>query len=287
MVKHILILSAFLAISFWGRADGINKKGFHDDIAGSAIRNSIKFNYDLINETGIDESSSLSDDFNMPVLRPHWNVASIENDWTLRERPGYLRIRAQQKTSVQEIHPGSTFSQNVKLNSTGEAVSFIDISSMSEGTHAGLYLSSSKINYIGVQSQGGKNNLVVCVANKIQEGPKLNAKSVLLRVTISVSKAWFEYSIDGVTYTRLGSEFNLNALSGKNGSVGIYCLNNANKSSAVDVDWFYYNPKVDDAIRFAENEKRAPIPEIVIKRFFRNQYCSFSLGKSIDLTSLI
>jgi len=262
MIKRILILFVFLAISFWGRADGNSEKDFHDDIANSAIRNSIKFNYDLINETGIVESSNLSDDFNMPVLRSHWNAASIENNWTLRERPGYLRIKAQQKTSVQEIHPESTFSQNVKLNSTGEAVSFIDISSMNDGTNAGLYYSSSKINYIGIQSQGGRENIVVCVENIMHQGPELTNNSILLLVKISVSKAWFEYSLDGVTYTRLGCEFKVNALSGEKDTVGIYCLNSANENSSVDIDWFYYNPKVDDAIRFVENENKNSIPEI-------------------------
>jgi beta-xylosidase len=252
MIKRTSILFVLLAICFWGRADGDTESNFYDDVANSAVRNSVKFNCDLITEEGSVEYSPFSDDFNMPLLRANWNSESITDGWTLKARPGFLRIKAQRINSGEDINTEKTFYQHVTLNACGEAVGLIDLSSLEEGTHAGLYFSSVGVNYIGVYKQDGEKRLRVRISDKTIEGPMVTDNTLLLRVAINVSKAWFEYSLNGVDFSKLGDMFQLSALSGINHSIGFYCLNVENDNCSVDIDWFYFNAKVDDTIRFSE-----------------------------------
>jgi beta-xylosidase len=227
-----------------------------------AVKNSIKFNYDLIDRNSIDELSELSDDFNLPVLRSHWNPPLDQSEWSLKERPGYLRIKAQKKTTFDDIFPEGTFSQKIKLNASGEAVSMVDLSSMHGNANAGLYYSGEKINYIGIQSENGNKKLIVCIDNKIYDGPELTGNDILLRLKIDVSKAWFEFSYNGIDYVKLGCIFKLNVGNDNNNVVGIFCLNGAGGDSSVDFDWFYFNPRVDSTIHYAETKSEILIPEI-------------------------
>jgi beta-xylosidase len=262
MIKRILIVSTFMIICLLGRAGNDSEKYSNESNASPAVRNSLKFNYDLIDKNNIDELTDLSDDFNIPMLRSHWNSCSDQNEWTLKERPGFLRIKAQKKTTVEDIHPEETFSQKIKLNTSGEAVSLIDLTKMTDNTLAGLYYSSTVINYIGIELKNGNKNLIVRVGNDIYNGPVLNTNTILLRVKIDVSKAWFEYSFDGIEYSKLGCEFKLNVIDGDKNIIGLYCLNSTDVSSSVDIDWFYFNPKVDNTYHFAETENKNLIPEI-------------------------
>lgn len=262
MIRHILVLVSLLVVCNLGKADNKVENNSIDDHTSSAIRNSLKFNYDLISGNSIAESSDLSDDFNIPTLRSHWEYRLKEGEWTLKDRPGYLRIKAQKISKVEDIRPENTFSQKIKSNIVAEAVTMIDLSGMDDHTCAGIYCRSSVINFIGIQAQNGKRNLTVTVSNNVFTGPEVTENTILLRVKIDVSKAWFEYSFNGIDFTKLGDQFQVTTMTGSEGLIGFYCLNDIDENCSVDIDWFYYNPKVDHTVRYTEIENKILIPEI-------------------------
>jgi len=77
-----------------------------------------------------------------------------------------------------------------------------------------------------------------------------------------VSKAWFEFSYDGVDFMRLGCIFKLNVGNDNNNAVGIFRLNSTGEGRSVDFDWFYFNTRVDSTIHYAEIKHDILISEI-------------------------
>jgi beta-xylosidase len=251
-----------LVICFWGRASNNDNDDFHGDILSPAVRNSLKFNYDQLAGFKNNEQSNFSDDFNLPQLRSLWQSNINESKWTLKERPGFLRIKAQKIKNIDGILQENTFSQKVKYNTCGEAVCDIDLTNLSEDSNAGLYFSSKWMNYIGIEIIGGKKTLVVSVNNEILRGPGISGNSIMLRIKIENFSGCFEFSFDGLNYIKLGSDFKLSALSNGNDCIGFYCFNKNNENGSIDIDWFYYNPRSDNQTKFAEIENKILYPEL-------------------------
>jgi beta-xylosidase len=262
MIKRILIFSILLIIAHFTKAGDVAVTNCTGAIAGSSVRNSLKYNYDLYTGNNLVEPSDLSDDFNIPNLRSNWDYKLNEGEWNLKVHPGYLRIKAQKNATVQDINPEKTFSHKIKRNTIGEVVSMIDPSGMSNNTIAGIYCKSKIINYMGVKSINGSKQLIASVTNKEFYGPEMNETNVILRVTLGISKAWFEYSFNGIDFIKLGDEFKINELNNNDNFIGLYCLNDSDCNSSVDIDWFYYNPKLDVTTHYAETDKKIVIPEI-------------------------
>jgi beta-xylosidase len=262
MIKQILILLILLVICFWGKANNNGNDSFHGDIPGPAVRNSLKYNYDQIAGIKNNEKSDYSDDFNLPQLRSLWQTNIKETDWTLRERPGFLRIKAQKNGNVAGIEQENTFSQKLKYNTSCEVVSSIDLTNFSVNSNAGLYFHSKTTNYIGVETNEGKKILVVSINNKILQGPEIIVNSVLFRIKIENYCGGFEYSFDGLNYVKFGADFKLGTLSNDNDRIGFYCFNSNNESCSIDIDWFYYNQRSDNQTKFAEVENKILYPEL-------------------------
>ena len=259
MVKQILILLILLIACFWGKA-GNDNNDFQGDISSPAVRNNLKFNYDQIAGIKNNDQTNLSDDFNLPQLRSIWQSNINEKDWTLKEHPGFLRIKAQKIEEVDKISTENTIYQIVKYNTTGDVVSYIDLANLLENSNAGLYFNSKRMNYIGVETYKKGKRITAKVNDQIFKGPEVSENSIILRIKIEKTSGWFEYSFDGIVYYQLGSVFQLNALS--NDLLGLFCLNEVKGNGSIDIDWFYYNPQVDNKIKFAENENNKIISEL-------------------------
>jgi|WetSurMetagenome_2_1015567.scaffolds.fasta_scaffold202415_1 beta-xylosidase len=263
MIKQILIILFLLVTCFWGKASSNNNNdSFHGDILGPAVRNSLKYNYDQLAGIKNNEKSDYSDDFNLPQLRSLWQTSVKETEWTLKERPGFLRIKAQKIGSIEGIKKENTFFQKLKYNTCGEVVSSVDLTNLSENSNAGLYFHSKTMNYIGVETNGGKKTLVVSIDSKISLGPEITENSVLLRIKIENYCGWFEYSFDGLNYIKCGTDFKLSTLSNDSNCIGFYCFNADDETSSIDIDWFYYNQRSDNLTKFAEIGNKILYPEL-------------------------
>lgn len=262
MIKQILILLVLVLVGCMANAGNYTSEG-NSAVKGSpAVRNSIKYSYDLLAGQDDNDNSNFSDDFNLPVIRQVWNVDLDEKKWTLRERPGFLRIKARKTVGIDNFLPEYSFYQIVKTNSIGDAIVFLDLSNMTDGDNAGFYFASDKLNYIGIEIENGTRKLVYSVNNISGEGIEINETSITIRTKIGVTTGWFEYSFDGLNYTKLGSEFKISSLTGSDNRIGLYCISNIDECGFVDVDWFYYNPQKDSSLKFAENCKGRGTPEI-------------------------
>jgi len=252
MVKQILILLFLLVTCFWGKAGNENDNNFHGDITSPAIRNNLKFNYDHIAGVKMDEQVNFSDDFNLPQLRLLWPSNISEYEWSLQEHPGFLRIKAKKVLDIERFISENTFSQKVKYNSSGEAVSFIDLTYLSKNSNAGLFFSSKRINYISIETNKIGKRIIAKVNDQIFIGPEISETLIMFRVKIESTKGWFEYSFDGLVFNQLGPVFQLNALT--NDTIGLFCLSKSNEKGSIDIDWFYFNTHNDNVTKFAENE---------------------------------
>lgn len=262
MVKQILILLILLVTCFLGRASNNGDCDFHGDIPSPAVRNSMKFNYDQLVENKNFDQLNFSDDFNLPQLRSLWQSNMNENVWSLKERPGFLRVKAQKINKFDEFSPENIFSQKVRNNASSEAVCIIDLTNLSENSNAGLYFSSNRMNYIGIETYNKSKRLIASVDNETYLGTEISVNSVILRLKIENSRGCFEFSFDGLIYEKLGSEFQIKTLSSGDDCIGFYCYNLNNRNGFVDIDWFYFNQRKDNETKFAELEHVISYPEL-------------------------
>jgi beta-xylosidase len=262
MVKQILILLIILVINSWVKASNNGETYIQVNNQSPAVRNFLKFNYEQLSSVRNNNQVSFSDDFNLPQLRSLWQSNLNESEWSLNERPGFLRIKAQKISTIDELNIKNSFLQEVKNNTSGEAVCFIDITNLSEDLNAGIYFSSKRINCIGIETKAGTKSIFVSVNNEVYYSPAISENSVTLRIKIENARGWFEYSFDGLIYYKLGSEFKLSSLSNNTDYIGLFCYKIHNENGYVDFDWFYFNPIRENEIKFAEIENKILYPEL-------------------------
>jgi hypothetical protein len=262
MIKQFSIAIFLIVLFVQGIADNNSDGICNEYIPNSAIRNSIKFNCDILESDHDVLGCDFSDDFNLPVLRSHWNVVIESGRWSLKERPGYLRIKAQKNQSLKNISTENTFYHYIDPNTRGQVESLFDLATMGANTFAGLYFKCEKVHFIGINNVNGEKNLLVSVSDKEYIGPVITQNKILIRVRIQLLKAWFEYSLNGTEYFKIGDEFNLVVDNYANNLIGYYCQSTANEDSSVDIDWFYFNPQLDNSVYFTENSNKILIPEI-------------------------
>lgn len=251
MVKQILlILPLFFLVVVLSASE--NRTVNTGNSASSAIRNSNEFNYNKISgNKDIKEEANFSEDFNLPVLRSTWSSKSEESKWSLKERPGYLRLKSQNKTEISNITSGS-FSKEIEFNTTCDATCHIDLSNLNEGNETGMYYTNKHINYIEIEISNGIKKLKVSINNKVYEGPNVEVSQITFRTRIESTKGWFEYSVDGSEFIKIGEEFVLNASHNKTDNVGIFCLSQLENEGSSDIDWFYFKQKKSTSVHFAE-----------------------------------
>jgi beta-xylosidase len=93
----------------------------------------------------------------------------------------------------------------------------LDVSGMKDGDCAGLALLQRNYGLVGVKQEGGTRHLVMV---SVQNGPPTEAARLPLTQNVVHFKAecdfnnrrdvaWFYYSLDGKTWTRIGSELKM------------------------------------------------------------------------------
>ncbi len=192
-----------------------------------------------------------SDEFNDKTLGMQWgwNHNPDPTNWSLLQRPGYLRLTAGKVVSnLREAR--NTLTQRTFTYYDDSTPAFgetkMDVSKMRDGDMAGLAVFQDPYAYIAVKQWDGSKYLIMVNNGKTIDSAIMNTSTVYLRTIASnsTSKARFEYSFDNKTFTTLGSElmmrFNLRMFTGNK-----FCLfNYATKETGgyVDFDWFRMGP---------------------------------------------
>lgn len=156
------------------------------------------------------------DDFTGPALNPvwQWNHAPDDARWSLKERPGFLRLRALPAADFWTAR--NTLTQRA-IGPASTPTAVLDAAGMKPGDVAGLALLNLPYAWIGVRrGADGAFTLeqfdqTTGEAKQIPLGGAAAAplRRVWLRAECDflTEKATFHYSTDGTTFTPLGGAF--------------------------------------------------------------------------------
>ena len=152
-----------------------------------------------------------SDDFEAPTLLPvwQWNHVPIEANWSLSERPGYLRIRAAHAPGL--LQARNTLTQRA-MGPRSQPTALLDASALRPGDRAGLALFGRPYAWLAVERTRAGLNLVLFDEQSNQETRRpLSSSRVWLRADadFNTEQAQFSYSVDGARFETIGAPFTM------------------------------------------------------------------------------
>ncbi|MBW4888505.1 glycoside hydrolase 43 family protein [Mucilaginibacter sp. HMF5004] len=188
-----------------------------------------------------------SDEFDnkIPGMQWGWNHNPDPANWSLSQRPGYLRL------TTGRLAPDLTLARNTltqrpfaKYTQTTPTIGVtkLDVDHMKDGDNAGIAVFQDPYAYIAVRQHNNNKYIVMVNNGKTIDSVAINKPTVYLRTIASnaTKKANFEYSFDNQSFTTIGNDltmkFNLKIFTGNK-----FCLfNYATKQTGgyVDFDWF-------------------------------------------------
>lgn len=144
-----------------------------------------------------------------------WNHNPDNKLWSLTTRPGFLRLTTG-RVEEQFLTARNTLTQRtIGPESSGSTA--VDVSGLKDGDFAGLALLQKNYGLVGVKADGGTNYLVMINANPGQPAEvarvPLSQKTVYFKADCDfknrADKARFFYSLDGKSWTAIGSELKM------------------------------------------------------------------------------
>jgi len=147
-----------------------------------------------------------SDDFSFDRLQPvwQWNHVPVDEKWSLRERPGVLRLHAMAASDL--WHARNTLTQRA-IGPRSMVTVVLDAAGLKRGDVAGLALFNRPYAWLAVERSDHALNLVQFdeVSGRTARAPLKSAR-VWLRADCDFVKdtATFHYSTDGTTYSAIG-----------------------------------------------------------------------------------
>lgn len=174
-----------------------------------------------------------------------WNHNPDSTKWSLTRNPGHLRLAtAKVVSNLREARNTLTqriFAYYSKTLAT-TATSKINSDFMQDGDVAGLAVFQEPYAFIGIKRLNGRQYVVMVNNGKSIDSSAVNSSTVYLQAyaNYATSKASFAYSLDNLSFTKLGDElamrFNLSIFTGNK-----FCLFNYATTATggfVDFDWF-------------------------------------------------
>ena len=152
-----------------------------------------------------------SDEFSDKTLKPiwQWNHASDDSKWSLKERPGFLRLHSLPATDFWQAR--NTLTQRAIGPISHPSVA-LEVSGMKPGDVAGLALLNSPYAWIGVRCERGGYAVEQFdkTTGKVERAP-LRGTKLWLKADCDffTERARFFFSADGTSYQPLGGEFKM------------------------------------------------------------------------------
>ncbi|MDI1249859.1 MAG: glycoside hydrolase 43 family protein [Lacunisphaera sp.] len=151
------------------------------------------------------------DDFTGPALANVWQWNHVPDDaqWSLTERPGYLRLHARPATDFWRAR--NTLMQRA-IGPRSSPTAVLDASNLKPGDVAGLALLNLPYAWLGVRREA--DGLVLAQFNQFNgksDRVPLTGPRIWLRADCDflTELATFSYSIDGETYRPIGGAFTM------------------------------------------------------------------------------
>jgi beta-xylosidase len=201
------------------------------------------------------------DDFGGPNLgvQWEWNYQPRADKWSLRERPGFLRLHAFKPLERDNLKKaGNTLTQRSMRASSNVVTVTLDLSGMADGQVAGLCHYSKDFSTIGVRRKNGVLAIESARNQAINRGPEVPAATLWLRSTWgSDGKSSYSYSMDGTSFTTFGEPYQLAWGDYRGDRIGIFTYNNDAEAGYVDCDSFTYRYDSPAARRQADGAAKA------------------------------
>ncbi|WP_221312824.1 glycoside hydrolase family 43 protein [Granulicella aggregans] len=184
-----------------------------------------------------------SDEFSSPELQPawEWNYQPNAAMWSLRERPGYLRLyalpplRVGHSTSIRNV-----ITQRSLRTSSNQFTVKLDLAGMTTGQESGITHFAKSRAAITVVQSGAIRKLSVAVNGVRTAGPTVDGTTLWLRSDWDFAgRSHFSFSTDGLTYRRLGGNYRMTWGDYRGDRIGIF-TSNASGGGYLDVDLVRY-----------------------------------------------
>lgn len=190
------------------------------------------------------------------LLEWQWNHNPDNRFWSLTEREGYLRLKnGRSATSITRAR--NTLTQRT-FGPTCSGYIKMDVTNMKNGDVAGLSAFAERYGYVAVKMEDNKKYIAMAkyddndsVEAEFEiERVELTGNEVYLRVdfdfTNSTDKAYFYYSLDGESWTRVGDILQMNyyGLHFMGYRFAIFNYATAEVGGYVDVDFFRVSKEI-------------------------------------------
>jgi beta-xylosidase len=144
-----------------------------------------------------------------------WNHNPDNQLWSVTQRPGYLRLITG-RVDTDFVSARNTLTQRT-IGPECLGTTALDVSNLKDGDFAGLALLQKNYGLVGVKSDGGTNFIVMVTAEKRSpaevERVQLTQTNVFLKAECDfknrADKARFFYSLDGKSWTVIGSQLKM------------------------------------------------------------------------------
>lgn len=175
-----------------------------------------------------------------------WNHNPVNDIWSVTARKGFLRLKTGRIDTL-FVQARNTLTQRT-FGPECSGSTCIDVSNMKEGDFAGLALLQRKFGIAGVKYLNGTKSIVMISAqtgNPVEEEiVQLNQETIYLKAECNFRDktdiAHFFYSIDGKTWTQIGTqlkmEYSMPHFMGYR--YGLFNYATKNPGGYVDFDWF-------------------------------------------------
>lgn len=188
-----------------------------------------------------------SDEFNSKKLHPQWmwNYQPRANMWSLKERPGFLRLKAYKPLIENDFFKaGNTICQRYVKSKHVQIEIKLDISRMAIGEEAGLSHFNGGKDYctLGIKMDENGKSIKYNLNGHFEIGELINTTYLWIRSEINENciNSYF-YSTDGINFKQFGGRYQLKWGGFRGDHIGIYNYNNLSEKGTVDIDWFHYS----------------------------------------------
>ena len=209
-----------------------------------------------------------SDDFDSDVLplEWQWNHNPDNKNWSLTANPGFLRITTG-RTDNRIVNAKNTLTQR-SFGPKSSGRTLVDGKGMKDGDMAGLVALQDDKGFVALAKDGGNYKVVMYTGNKDGErqaaSQALSDSKVYLRIDFDLpidrGTAYFYYSTDGNTWTKIGNDVKLNYDLHMFVGVRWGLFNFATKQAGgyADFDWFKVGTDYKDEIYLGGTQDTTP-----------------------------
>ena len=182
-----------------------------------------------------------SDEFSSSVRGLQWqfNHNPVDSNWSLTERPGYLRLKALSADKLRNAR--NSFTQKI-TGYSGEAITELDCRDLVDGQRAGLLCSGNKYNAVGVERKNGRQYIYYESDGQSEQIVELMADIVYLKASLNGYSNLHQlyYSVDGESFTPCKSAYSLHSGDWKGARIGLFSYNTEADAGNADFNYFTY-----------------------------------------------